>query len=282
MISNDVLARHLEGEMSGVPLGNVAMGDVVRRGRRRRRIRQSVRATWVLAVASLFVMFPVPYDPNPRAIAGAFEVPSVIEVSDLELAVESTTPETSDPNIWLGWLHPRPEFDTASLGPDLTFREGSPSAEDLHDRVLSAVYLGESDGEPFYVYAVAPNLIDRIFEITSGNLSGEILGTSHTCCSGGDMDGERGLPGLSSTKSGDEEPVTTAEWLGLTPDVSVVAVLVDDQFIGWQTPVGGAVSMRLDHQSGAEVSLIAFTPDGVEALRYGPWPMADFDFLPLG
>jgi hypothetical protein len=220
----------------------------------------------------------VPYDPNPKAIAGEFEIPAAIEISDLEVAVESRTPDWTEPDVWVGWKHPAPEFDTSNLGPDRTFTLGEPPDSDLGDKVLSAAYLGDYEGEPFYIYSVPPPTIqDRVFEIAAGNLSGEILGTTHGCCSGGDMDLEGGLPGLSGDRSGEEEPLITAEWLGLNPNISVVAVQVDDQFVGWQTPVGGVMSLRLAYQPGAEVTLISFTPDGEEIKRYGPWPIFDFD-----
>lgn len=278
MVSNQTLARHLEAEMSAVPLAAGELGDVIRRGRRRRRARRGSWAAGALAVAFLFVMFPIPYDPNPKALAGSYEVPYVVEISDLEVAVESATPFALNPDVWIGWMHPRPEFDTFHLGPDLTFTSGTPSPDDLEDRVLSAVYLGEAEEEPFYIYSVnPPTPIDRVFEIKDGNLSGEILGTTLNCCLGGDLDIPGGFPGVSSEKSGDLPTVTSAEWIGLTPDVSVVAFMVDGEFIGWQTPVGGVVGIRLDHQPGAAVTLIAYGTNGEEMGRHGPSPMFGFD-----
>jgi hypothetical protein len=277
-MNSETIAKHIEREMAAVPDTDSSIGAVVRRGSRRRRARRAAWAIGVLGLAFLFVMFPVPYDPNPKAIAGEYEIPAAVEISDLEVAVESQTPASTDPDVWIGWMHPAPEFDTTNFGPNRTFTAGEPAAADLSDKVLSAVYLGDYEGEPFYIYSVAPPTIqDRVSEIATGNLSGEILGTNHGCCSGGDMDREEGLPGLSGERTGDEEPLITAELLGLNPNVSVVAVQVDDQFIGWQTPVGGVISMRLAYDPGAKVTLVAFTPDGKEIQRYGPWPIFDFD-----
>lgn len=277
-MSSKVLSHQLEIEMAAVPAGIDSIESVVRRGKRRRRTRRTVWAGAVLALAFLFVMFPLPYDPNPKAIAGAYEIPAAIEISDLEVAVESLTPLLTDPDVWIGWMHPTPEFDTTDLGIDLTFTQGEPAPADLSDKVLSAVYLGDYEGEPFYIYSrPPPTIYDRASEIILGNLSGEILGTMHGCCSGGDMDTEEGLPGMSGQRTGNEEPLITAEWLGLNPDISVVAIRVDDQYFGWQTPVGGVISMRLAYDPGAEVSLVAFTADGQEVERYGPWPIFDFD-----
>lgn len=281
MRNNQTLARHIEGEMAAVPDGSGEVETAIRRGRRRRRTRRAAWASGALALAFLFVMFPAPYDPNPKAIAGEYEIPAAVEISDLEVAVENQTPVLTNRDVWIGWMHPAPEFDTSNLGPDRTFDLGEPSASDLGDKFLSAVYLGDYEGEPFYVYSVPPPTIqDRVFEIADGNLSGEILGTSHECCSGGDMDHEDGLPGLAGSHNGDGEPLITAEWLGLSPNVSVVAVQVDEQYVGWQTPVGGVISMRLAYEPGAEVTLIAFTPDGQETQRYGPWPIFDFNAEP--
>lgn len=279
----ELLARYLEEEMSVVPAGSESVEKVMRRGRRRRRVRQLAGGVGVLIVALLFVMFPIPYDPNPMAIAGSFEIPAAIEISDLEVAVENQTPAIESPEIWIGWKHPTPEFDTSDFGPDRTFGNGSPSVDDLvKGRALAAVYLGEYEDQPFYIYAQAPpSIYDRVSEIISGNLSGEILGTSHDCCSGGDMDIEGGLPGMSTFRAGDGEPIVTAEWLGLAPNISIVAIEVDNDYMGWQTPVGGVMSMRLDHEPGAEVSLVAFTAEGEEVRRIGPWTMRDLN-RPLG
>lgn len=277
-MNSQTIADHIEREIAAVPDSSSTVEAVVRRGRRRRRSRRAGWAIAALIIALLFVMFPVPYDPNPKAIAGAYEIPAAIEISDLEVAVESRTPVLADPDVWVGWKHPAPEFDTANFGPDRTFTLDEPLEADVGDRQLSTVYLGDYEGEPFYIYSVPPPTIqDRVLEIAAGNLSGEILGTTHGCCSGGDMDLEGGLPGLSGERSGDEEPLITVEWLGLTPNISVVAVQVGDQYVGWQTPVGGAISMRLIYDPGAEVTLVAFTPDGQEVDRYGPWPIFDFD-----
>lgn len=277
-MNSQTIADHIQREITAVPDTPSTIEAVVRRGKRRRRGRRAVWAIGALTLAFLFVMFPVPYDPNPKAIAGEFEIPAAIEISDLEVAVESMTPNWTEPDVWVGWMHPTPDFDTSNFGPDQTFTLGEPSEPELGDKVLSAVYLGEYRGEPFYIYSVPPPTIqDRVFEIASGNLSGEILGTTHGCCSGGDMDLEGGLPGLSGERSGEEEPLITAEWLGLDPNISVVAVQVDEHYIGWQTPVGGAISMRLTYEPSAEVSLVSFTADGQEVERYGPWPIFDFD-----
>jgi hypothetical protein len=277
-MTNDMIAAHIEREMAAVPAGGGSVEAVIRRGGRRRRTRRLAWVFGALVLVFLFVMFPVPYDPNPKAIAGEYAIPAAIEISDLEVAVDSRVPALNNPDVWVGWVHPAPEFDTTNLGPDRSFTPGQPMAGNLGDKVLSAVYLGDYEGEPFYIYSVRPPTIaDRVFEILSGNLSGEILGTSHACCSGGDMDIPDGLPGLSGARIGDEEPVITAEWLGLNPNVSVVAVKVDDRFVGWQTPVGGVVSMRLAYQPGAEVTLVAMTPDGREVQEFGPWPIFDFD-----
>lgn len=277
-MNDQIIVQHIKREMAAVPDVDSSIGAVVRRGSRRRRSRRAAWAVGAVALTFLFVMFPVPYDPNPKAIAGEYEIPAAVEISDLEVAVESQAPASTDPEVWIGWTHPTPEFDTTDLGPNRTFTAGESDAADLGDKVLSAVYLGNYEGEPFYVYSVPPPTIqDRVFEIATGNLSGEILGTNHGCCSGGDMDGEEGLPGLSGERTGNEEPLITAEWLGLNPNVSVVAVQVDDQYVGWQTPVGGVISMSLAYEPGAEVKLIAFNSDGGETQRHGPWPIFDFD-----
>jgi hypothetical protein len=279
-MNSQVVAEHIEREMATIPDIEGSVEAVVRRGRRRRRARRTAWAVGALGLALLFVMFPVPYDPNPKAIAGEYEIPAAIQISDLEVAVENKSPVSTDPDVWIGWKHPTPEFDTSNLGTDRTFTDGAPSVDDPLDRerANAAVYLGKYEGQPFYIYAQdPPTIFDRAAEITHGNLSGQILGTSHACCSGGDMDIEEGLPGMSTFRAGVSEPTVTAEWLGLAPNISVVAIQVGDNYVAWQTPVGGVISMRLDHEPGADVHLVAFTANGEEVRRIGPWTMRDLD-----
>jgi hypothetical protein len=135
------------------------------------------------------------------------------------------------------------------------------------------VYLGELEEEPFYVYSSnAPSIWDQIFEVIGGNFSGDVLGTSLGCCSGGDMDHEEGLPGFSHSQTSGEPDVITAEWLGLSLDVSVVAFRIDGEYIGWQRPVGGAASIRLDRLPD-EYLAVTFDAHGQELDRFGPHQM---------
>ena len=142
-----------------------------------------------------------------------------------------------------------------------------------------AVYLGELEGEPFYVYsAPAPSIWDRISEVISGNFSGDTLGTSLSCCSGGDMDHEGGLPGFGYSATSGGIDVIHAEWLGLSPAVSVVAYRFDGVPFGWQTPVGGVSSIRPDEVPD-EIAFVAFDSVGREVDRFEPGPMGR---APLG
>ncbi|MGH8951061.1 MAG: hypothetical protein ACRDX9_06535, partial [Acidimicrobiia bacterium] len=81
-----------------------------------------------------------------------------------------------------------------------------------------------------------------------------------------------GLPGFSHSISSEDGVVTseviTAEWLGLSTDVSVVAYQLDGSFIGWQKPVGGVTSLRLDRRP-EDYLAIAFDASGLELDRFG-------------
>lgn len=223
----------------------------------------------VLVLVGGALLLTGPYDPNPIDPASSFGVETV-EVADLAVTVVDSDPALGDPEVWLGLRGPEPAFDTSRFGPDMSFGPGIPAAGDLHDRVIKAVYLGHLDGEPFYVYSEpAPSIGDWFSEIVAGNLSGQIIGTSLDCCMGGDMDHEGGLPGVSAILTGDEPPVVVAKWLGLSPDVSVVAYFMDGEFVGWQTPVGGVSALRLD-KAPLEYVIIAFDAQGRELHRYGP------------
>jgi hypothetical protein len=225
------------------------------------------------------VALALPYDPNSIDPATTHDVDSV-EISDLAVAVTDSEPVSTDPDVWLGLPGPSPEFDTSPLGPDLSFAPGEPMPGDLSDRASRAVYLGDLDGEQFYIYSTpAPSIWDRISEVTYGNFSGDVLGTSHTCCSGGDMDHEEGLPGLSSLQTTGEPDLIVAEWLGLSLDVSVVAYQADGVFVGWQTPVGGASSIRLE-EIPDEYAFIAFDVHGQEVNRFQPLPRSSMGDVP--
>lgn len=216
------------------------------------------------------------YDPNAIDPATTHDVETV-EIADLAVAVVDSEPVLTEPNVWLGLRGPAPAFDTSEFGPDLSFIEGEPSADHLDDRVVEAVYLGDLDGQPFYIYSQdAPSIFDWFSEVIFGNPSGDILGTSLSCCSGSDMDHEGGLPGLLISETSGEPRVIVAEWLGLSPDVSVVAFQFDGEFIGWQTPVGGTVTIQPEAAPG-EYVFIAYDSQGRELHRFGPHEM-----IPLG
>ena len=246
--------------------------QIIRRGRQRRRAR---RTRWsILSVVLLVgVLALIPFDPNAFDPADTHDASSV-EIADLAVAVVDPEPVTTDPDVWLGLPGPAPRFDTSELGPNLSFTPGSPSLDDLDDRIRRAVYLGELDGEPFYIYSTdAPSIWDRLFEIIGGNPSGDVLGTSLNCCMGGDMDHEGGHPGLTymqnlAPQETEVSELIVAEWIGLSPDVSVVAYQLDGVFVGWQTPVGGVSSIEPDHWPERYI-LIAFDANGQELDRSG-------------
>lgn len=168
-----------------------------------------VGAVLLFGVAAWFVSDG--YDPNAIDPATTHDVETV-EIADLAVAVLDSEPVLTQPNVWLGLRGPAPEFDTSEFGPDLSFTEGEPSTDHLGDHVVEAVYLGDLDDKPFYIYSQdAPSIFDWFSEVIFGNPSGDILGTSLSCCSGSDMDQERGLPGLTALQTSGEPPVIVAE-----------------------------------------------------------------------
>ena len=269
----------LETAAAAVPhAAPMPVEQIRERGRRRQRTR---RAAWGLAGVGLFSGLAVVVsfvDPGRIDPASAFSV-NTVEIADLAVPVVDDEPVSTDPDIWIGLPGPTPRFDTSAFGEDLSFVSGEPAAGDLEERNLHndgwpnstrAVYLGELDGEPFYIYsAPAPSIWDRIFEVIDGNFSGDILGTSLSCCSGGDMDNAEGLPGFSFSQTSGEPDLIVAEWLGLSPAVSVVAYEMDGIAVGWQTPVGGVSSIRLD-QVPTEITFVAYDPLGREVNRFEP------------
>ena len=269
----------LETAAAAVPhAAPMPVEQIRERGRRRQRTR---RIAWGLAGVGLFsgmVLVAGFVDPGRIDPAVAFSIDTV-EIADLAVPVVDDEPVSTDPDIWIGLPGPEPRFDTSTLGEDLSFTPGEPEAGDLDERNMHndgwptstrAVYIGELEGEPFYVYsAPAPSIWDRISEVISGNFSGDTLGTSLSCCSGGDMDHEGGLPGFGYWGTSGEIDVIHAEWLGLSPSVSVVAYQFDGVPMGWQTPVGGVSSIRPDDVP-TEILYVAYDSVGREVHRFEP------------
>jgi len=269
MTLDEKLRATLDSEASAVPAAEPAsVTTVMKRGARRRLGKRIGWGFLALVVFLGFAAVAVPFDPNAIDPAQTSNVETV-EIADLAVTVTDARPVLSDPDVWIGSPGPTPRFDTTAFGPDLSFRPGEPSIGDLGEKVSRAVYLGDLDGEPFYVYShSAPSILDWFLEFVDGNFSGQMLGTSLGCCSGGDMDSAEGLPGLITLQEFGEFSAGTAEWLGLSPDVSVVAYRIDDVFVGWQTPVGGVSSISLDH-SPDEFLFITYDADGKELDRFG-------------
>ena len=282
MTLDERIRTDLETAAAAVPHATPMPVEQIReRGRRRQRTR---RAGWALAGAGLFSALALAVglvDPGRIDPAASFSIDTV-EIADLAVPVMDDEPVSTDPDVWIGLPGPEPLFDTSTLGEDLSFTPGEPAIGDLDERNMHndgwpsstrAVYLGELDGEPFYIYSSpAPSIWDRIFEVIDGNFSGDTLGTSLSCCSGGDMDREEGLPGFGYSATSGEIDVIHAEWLGLSPAVSVVAYQFDGVSLGWQTPVGGVSSIRPDHVP-AEIVYVAYDSMGKEVDRFEPGPM---------
>lgn len=210
-----------------------------------------------------------PYDPNAIDPSASHDIETV-EIADLAVPVADPEPTFDQPRVWLGLPGPSPQFDTSEFGPDLSFTAGEPRSDDLEDRIIDAVYVGDLGEQPIYIHSQgAPSIFDWFSEVIFGNLSGQTIGTTLDCCTGGDMDREGGFPGVSGTRRNDEPPDVVAQWLGLSPDVSVVAYQFDGEFVGWQTPVGG-VSALQPRESPEEYVLIAFDTQGRELYRHGP------------
>jgi hypothetical protein len=269
----------LETAAAAVPhAAPMPVEQIRERGRRRQRARW---VGWGLAGVGLFsgLALVVSFvDPGRIDPADTFSIDTV-EIADVAVPVVDDDPVSTDPDVWIGLPGPEPLFDTSTLGEDLSFTPGEPAVGDLGDRVTRAVYLGELDGEPFYIYSSpAPSIWDRIFEVFEGNFSGDTLGTSLSCCSGGEMDYEGGLPGFGYSSTSGEIDVIHAEWLGLSPAVSVVAYQFDGVPVGWQTPVGGVTSIRPDDVP-AEIVYVAYDSVGREVNRFEPGPMSR---APLG
>lgn len=112
-------------------------------------------------------------------------------------------------HVWIGWKHPAPgvRHIKPRRRPYLRHWRSSTDVVD-RGRALAAVYLGESEGQPFYIYAQhPPAIIERIFEISAGNRSGENLapgmGAARVAISTSTKDRQV----FPRSRAGDSEPI---------------------------------------------------------------------------
>jgi hypothetical protein len=227
----------------------------MQRGRRRRTVRRLGGSVLGLGVAYGFLLIPAAVTPSIVADGGETEV----AVAMIPASVSGRAPGSEV--VWLGEIGPEPQFDTSALGPDLSFDPVDPDVAALEaleglgawserspDKV---VYLGELDGEPMFLFSVAPpSVLDLVFEYAFGNWSGRIYGTPLNCCGSiADIPPE-GLPTFGSWRETIEGGVVESggylEWLALPPETSVVSLSAAGIDLGWQRPVGRAVMLPLD------------------------------------
>ncbi len=256
----------------------------MQRGRRRRTVRRLGGVVLGLGVAYGLLLVPAAVTPSIVADGGVTEV----AVAMIPASVSGQAPGSEV--VWLGEIGPEPQFDTSALGPDLSFEPVDPDVAALEaleglgawserspDKV---VYLGEFDGEPMFLFSVAPpSVLDLVFEYAFGNWSGRIYGTPLNCCgSTADVPPE-GLPTFGSWRETIEGGVVESggylEWLALPPETSVVSLSAAGIDLGWQRPVGRAAMLPLDKSflddNGLveDPKLVAYAADGTVLASYG-------------
>ena len=201
--------------------------------------------------------------------------PITVRIQHPELAVE-------DPDQYLGVRHELPRFNTQHLGEDLNLvvgqldfkaLEGEPVVNE--DKIMRAVYLGhDPNGVPVYIYSEGTeNFLDLIFRffIDEGNV-GRFGSTYHCCVNAPLASGVMGEPvELVYTIPGVESTVV-AEWHHLDDEVSVVALEVEGEPIGWQTPTSGSSLFRIDvaeidDPSQETIVMIAYDINGEKLAR---------------
>jgi hypothetical protein len=229
-------------------------------------------------VLVLFIMvMSIPDDPL-TVEDGTF----TLAIGPIAVPVASPEPAAEDPNQYLGVPGPKPDFDTTDLGGDLSLRAGTPdfTALDIErivrpDRILRAVYLGDDqDGVPVYTYAEGSNnFLNLLCQIILGQGSIGRLGSTYHCCTPGPLpDNAYGLPILELTVLIEGKTILTAEWHGLPDTISVVALEINGEPIGWQRTNSGTTAIRveipdLDDPEAATMTMIAYDAQGTEQAR---------------
>jgi hypothetical protein len=255
-------------------------------GRRRRTVRRLGGVVLGLGVAYGLLLVPAAVTPSIVADGGATEV----AVAMIPASVSGQAPGSEV--VWLGEIGPEPQFDTSTLGPDLSFVPVDPDVAALemlegmgpserHPDIV--VYLGEHEGEPMYLFSIAPPSVwDLLSEYVTGNWSGRIYGTSIDCCGSmatADVPPD-GMPGAGSWARTNEAGVIESgghlQWLALPPDTAVVSLSAGGIDLGWQRPIGRAAMLPLDashlDDDGLVVNpvMVAYAADGSELARYSP------------
>ncbi len=97
-----------------------------------------------------------------------------VKVAMLEIPVAAAVPgfDAGDRIVWQGEAAPTPSFNTAGLGPDLSFTPGRPPDNAAEGLQGDAVYLGDHDGVAMILFAEAAplrNPWDHVYEFVAGH-----------------------------------------------------------------------------------------------------------------
>ena len=205
----------------------------------------------------------------------------IVEIAMLEIPVLGTIPEVSGDahTVWQGQPAPDPRFDTAVLGPDLSFEQRTPTGSVVEDMSGNLVYLGDAEEDAMILFAAeAPtrNPWDYVYKYFTGHGDRRLLSATFDCCAMSFDDKGKVYPQvhLLDLESGD---VAIAQWLAVPPDTSVVALLVDDEAVGFQRPIGRVASFVLERQPPYETTMIAYDAAGNPLETSGPYLIEHID-----
>lgn len=211
----------------------------------------------------------------------------MVDLAVLAVPVSDVEPIMTDPDQFLGVPHPRPNFDTSGLGPDLSFRQDPDDLRTLDPaQARRAVYLGhDQDGEPYYIwYEGSPNLRQRIGQIFADFGSVGRFGSSYGALVTGhgllgliydtqeELIPETGLTYASLSSGSDQPTVAVMEWHALPTEVAAVVFHLNGDVLGWQAPVSGTAAIQIIPGNAGpfdfQPEMVALTADGEVWLRY--------------
>ena len=203
-----------------------------------------------------------------------------VDIAMLTVPVSGVEPLMEAPDQFLGVPHPAPEFDTGSLGRELTFIQDTSNLPTLdEDRVLRAVYLGhDQSGDAYYIWhSGSPDLRQAIGQIIADFGAVGRLQSSYGTLEVGPAPwegtrkkaiAESGLITGSISGSSDGPTTLTAEWHALPGEVAAVVLYEGEQPFGWQRPVSGTAAFQIDYGDqhvltvGRGTEIVALTATG--------------------
>lgn len=256
-MSEDLLVRHLEDEMSAVPAAYGSLGKVRRKSHRRRLRRRvvSTGTTFVVLLAALSLVVPTlpriasadgPGMPTRLLIDGDVEIPVTDEpIAEVENSRRTLT-------VYGGLPAPEPDFDASDLGIEQPLIQNEPKWGNSDPGDVPVVYVGDVDDRSVFLHTNGGiSLIDRLLVWMQGSEIGphlcvsmgdsETVGGGGFCTGPGDTPEGRSTSGairLNNVPAGEGLLGYYVTWFALPEGTAIVTLELDHGRRLWQKPYG--------------------------------------------